>query len=73
MGQMPLYSFFEGRKNKYWLRNNAENLIYKRKKNHLSRGRKDVLRVQSIPPGMQICVHGGSRHLHPLLWVRSSV
>lgn len=32
MGQMPPYSFLEGRKNKYWLRNNAEDLIIKERR-----------------------------------------
>lgn len=40
MSQMPPHVFLEGRRNKCWIRNNAEDQIYKRKKNNLSCRRK---------------------------------
>lgn len=41
MSQMPPHSFLEGTQNKCRIRNDAEGLIYKRKKNDLSYDRKD--------------------------------
>lgn len=54
MSQVPPYSFLEDRINKYWVRNNAEDLIYKRKKNNLSSGKKDPAHA-----------HGKWRHIGP--------
>ena len=61
MNQIPPHPSLEGRRNKCWVRNNAEDLIYKSRKDNLSCGRKDLPHAQGNwrPTGPRL--HWGCR------------